>query len=77
MWVLAATVPIGDNAVAELTKMAERSGVTLVVIDWTAHPIPPLAALFAGTKVVVSDPSGESWRGGESLMPGGPHDTAG
>jgi len=55
VWVLAATVSIGDNAVAELNKTAERSGVTLVVIDWTVHPIPPLAVLLAGTRVVVTD----------------------
>ena len=53
VWILAATVPIGENAVAELRATADRFGVSLVVIDWADHPIPRLAVLLAETRDAV------------------------
>jgi hypothetical protein len=55
LWVVACTAPIGENSVKEIISSGERFGVTVVVLDWSRHPLPPLAVLLASAGDAVSD----------------------
>lgn len=48
LWVLGTTRAIGENVVLSLEKILDEYGVSLLVLDWTQRPIPPLAVLCAG-----------------------------
>lgn len=47
LWVLVATSKVGDDTVRQLSEILENHGVSLLVLDWTPHPLPPLAVLLA------------------------------
>jgi predicted XRE-type DNA-binding protein len=47
LWVIAATTALGENSVVELMETGERFGVSVIAIDWSGHPLPPLAILLA------------------------------
>jgi hypothetical protein len=47
LWVLACTAEVGDDVVLKLTQELEDRGISLLVLDWTPTPIPPLALLLA------------------------------
>lgn len=47
LWVLCATIEVGDDVVLKLHEILERRGITALALDWTSGPIPRLAALLA------------------------------
>jgi hypothetical protein len=47
LWVLGATSEVGDDTVLQLSEILENHGVSLLVLDWTPRPLPPLAVLLA------------------------------
>jgi hypothetical protein len=55
VWVAAATTTLGENSLGELQATGERFAVTVVAIDWSPHPLPPLAVLLAATQPSVTD----------------------
>lgn len=50
LWALAATSEVGDQVEKQLTTIVEDRGVSLVLLDWTAQGVPPLAVLLAAMK---------------------------
>lgn len=49
LWVMSATVPIGDNDAAVLQKFAHHEGLSALILDWE-EPLPNLAVLLAFTR---------------------------
>jgi hypothetical protein len=49
LWVLAATVPLGDTDAAEVENAASREGLTALILDWNP-PLPRLAVLLAASR---------------------------
>lgn len=47
LWVLGATTEVGDDTVRKLSKFFEEHGMSLLMLDWSTRPIPPLAILLA------------------------------
>lgn len=47
LWVLGATSEVGDDTVRQLFEVLDSHGVSLLVLDWTPRPLPPLAVLLA------------------------------
>jgi hypothetical protein len=66
LWVLAATSAVGDNIQLELEAMLANSGISLLTLDWTPHPLPPLAVLLALARDKV-----EAWFGSHHSVPAG------
>jgi hypothetical protein len=50
LWVLGATSEVGDDTVLQLFEVLENHGVSLLVLDWTPRPLPPLAVLLASAR---------------------------
>lgn len=49
LWALCTTSTVGDDTLVKLQPQLEARGISLVVLDWALHPLPPLAvALAAG-----------------------------
>lgn len=46
LWILVATSKVGDDTVRQLSEILETYGVSLLVLDWTSYPLPPLAVLL-------------------------------
>ena len=55
VWVLGATSEAGEDALAKLTEIFEKVGVTLLPFDWASRPLPPMAVLLAATRTVALD----------------------
>lgn len=53
VWVLGCTSEVGDETLARLRSILEDRGITLLALDWTLQPLPPLAVLVAAAKPVV------------------------
>ena len=53
LWALGATSEVGDDVVKKLVSILEKDGVSLVMLDWAARPLPPLAVLLAAEKDVT------------------------
>jgi len=53
LWALCATSEVGDGVLAKLEQMLEEHGISLLMLDWTAAPLPRLAVLLAAAKVKV------------------------
>src|ERR1700743_670290 len=53
LWILACTAPIGENAAKDIETTGDRFGVAVIVLDWSTHPLPPLAVLLAETAEAV------------------------
>jgi len=47
LYVLGATSAVGDDTAQKLTSFLEDHGVVLLTLDWTEHPLPPLAVALA------------------------------
>ena len=50
VWALGATSEVGDDTLMRLRGRLEEKGITLLALDWTAHPLPPLAVFLAAAK---------------------------
>ncbi|MDQ7832867.1 MAG: hypothetical protein RDU30_14135, partial [Desulfovibrionaceae bacterium] len=50
VWALGASSEVGDETLADLTKMLAEEGITLLALDWAARPLPPLAVFLAAAK---------------------------
>jgi hypothetical protein len=46
LWILACTAPIGENAEKDLVATGDQFGVTVFILDWSQHPLPPFAVLL-------------------------------
>ncbi len=47
LWVLAATVEVGETTERQLEQILDKGGISLLTLDWTAAGLPPLAVLLA------------------------------
>ena len=47
LWVLGATTEVGDDTVRRLSRFFEEHGMSLLILDWSIRPLPPLAVLLA------------------------------
>src|SRR6185437_12815913 len=47
LWIIAATSEIGDDIVRKVTSAVERSGISVLFLDWTSRPLPPLSVALA------------------------------
>ncbi len=47
LYVIGATSSVGDATQQFLSDMLADKGITLLTLDWTPHPIPPLAVVLA------------------------------
>ncbi|MCH8619602.1 hypothetical protein [Undibacterium sp. TS12] len=56
LWVLAATSEVGDDINAKLHEILEKSGISLLTLDWSEQSLPHLAVLLAGARI-----SSEAW----------------
>lgn len=54
VWAVGATSEVGDDTVRQLAGMAEARGITLLVLDWAARPLPPLAVALAGAPATTT-----------------------
>lgn len=54
LWVLCATSEMGDGSLVKLEQMLEEKGISLLMLDWTAAPLPRLAVLLAAARSKVS-----------------------
>lgn len=54
LWVLCATSEIGDAVLAKLEDMLEERGISLLILDWTAAPLPRLAVLLTAARMKVA-----------------------
>jgi hypothetical protein len=55
LWALGASSEVGDETLAQLTRMLEEKGITLLALDWAERPLPPLAVLLASSRAAVLD----------------------
>jgi len=53
VWVLCATVEVGEGIEGDLRKILEKEGITLLALDWTADALPRLAVLIGAAKSSV------------------------
>jgi hypothetical protein len=53
LWVLGATSEVGDDVERHLLEILDNYGVSLLVLDWTPRPLPPLAVLLASVRDVT------------------------
>jgi hypothetical protein len=53
LWILGCTSEVGDDTIAKLTAILEDQGVTLLALDWSDRPLPPLAVLLAAAKATT------------------------
>lgn len=53
LWALCATSEMGDGVLAKLEQMLEERGISLLMLDWTAAPLPRLAVLLAASREKV------------------------
>ena len=53
LWVLAATVEIGEQTERKLEAILDREGISLLTLDWTDAGLPPLAVLLAAVRIEV------------------------
>jgi hypothetical protein len=54
LWALCATSEMGDSVLAKLEQMLEERGISLLMLDWTAAPIPRLAVLLAAARTKIA-----------------------
>lgn len=47
LWVLGATSEVGDDVVRKISEIIGSHGMSVVFLDWSPRPIPPLAVLLA------------------------------
>lgn len=50
LWVLAATVEVGETTQRSLGQILEREGISLLTLDWTDASLPPLCVLLASVR---------------------------
>ncbi|WP_188908334.1 hypothetical protein [Aureimonas endophytica] len=50
LWVLAATVEVGETTERQLEQILDKGGISLLTLDWTAAGLPPLAVLLAAVR---------------------------
>lgn len=55
VWIVACSVPLGENSARDVVITGERFGVTVVILDWSRHSLPPLAVLLAKVPDAVSE----------------------
>lgn len=54
LWIVACTAPLGENSVTEIIATGEeRFAVTVVALDWSRHPLPPLGVILASAAGAV------------------------
>jgi hypothetical protein len=53
LWAVGATSEVGDVTEKKLSALLEEQGITLLLLDWCARPLPPLAVLLAATTEVT------------------------
>jgi hypothetical protein len=53
VWVLCASSEMGDGVLQKLEQMLEDKGISLLMLDWTAAPLPRLAVLLAATRLSI------------------------
>lgn len=53
LWVLAATVEVGETTERLLRQILEREGISLLTLDWTDGSLPPLGVLLASVRAEV------------------------
>jgi hypothetical protein len=53
VWVLCASSEMGDGVLQKLEQMLEDKGISLLMLDWTAAPLPRLAVLLVATRLSV------------------------
>ncbi|WP_338848816.1 hypothetical protein V8J88_07820 [Massilia sp. W12] len=46
LWILAASSPLGEGVHEKLKDHLENAGISFLALDWTPHPLPPLAVLL-------------------------------
>jgi hypothetical protein len=54
LWALCATSEMGDGVLAKLEQMLEERGISLLMLDWMAAPLPRLAVLLAAARAKVA-----------------------
>lgn len=54
LWTLCATSEMGDGVLTRLEQMLEERGISLLMLDWTAAPLPRLAVLLAAAREKVA-----------------------
>jgi hypothetical protein len=47
LWVLGATAEVGDDVARRTAEVLDQQGISLLVLDWSDHAVPRLAALLA------------------------------
>jgi len=47
LWVLGCTAPVGDDVFLRLKEELDDRGISLLVLDWSPYPLPPLGVLLA------------------------------
>jgi hypothetical protein len=55
VWAVAVTTALGENSEKDVRRIGDRFGVTVVIFDWSAHILPPLAVLLASARNDVVD----------------------
>ncbi|GGE21542.1 hypothetical protein GCM10011529_30240 [Polymorphobacter glacialis] len=55
LWVLAATVEVGEATERQLEQILEKGGISLLTLDWAAAGLPPLAVLLAAVPEHVNE----------------------
>ena len=53
LWVICATSEVGDGTQRQVAEMLEKSGISLLTLDWGGHPIPQLAVLLASQSEIT------------------------
>lgn len=53
LWVIGATTEIGDDIVRKVTIVVEQNGMSVLFLDWSPAPLPPLALLLASSPETV------------------------
>lgn len=53
LWIVVATIALGENSVADIEATADRFGITTAVFDWSLHALPPLGVLLATAREAV------------------------
>jgi hypothetical protein len=55
LWVLAATVEVGEPTERQLESILDQGGISLLTLDWTEAGLPPLAVLLAAVRGKVME----------------------
>jgi hypothetical protein len=53
LWILGATAPVGTQLADDIRRLGEKSGIATLILDWTDHQIPSLAAALAMAETVA------------------------